>query len=255
MSKFGKFAGAGVALYQITDNTRVLLTPTGKMGAYSTYEMEGNTYTLSYGVTGVRNMGWVVLALVLLFIVFVILVIVIVVNIIKRHGGKVPKIFNRFIVKVSDKIESKEQLFYNDTDPVEERVQEKFNERVEEIRIAEEAEAELEEQLAAENKFISEVESDVDDSEQFVEEEPVVEESLEEEPVIEETVEEDAFEDTFEVSFDETEVPETTEEVVNVEEVETVENVEEVVATQETEKVENRKKSNHKKHKHNKKRK
>jgi hypothetical protein len=138
--KFGKFAGGDIALYQLTDKTKLQLEPTGKMGKYSTYNLAGNELTLSYGVVGAKNIGLLIIALVVAAIVLVIVVIIITVNIIKRHGGKVPRIFNRFIMKVSDKIENKEQIFYDDTDEIEAKLVERFNETAAEAKEMEELE-------------------------------------------------------------------------------------------------------------------
>lgn len=132
---FGKFASStDYALYEVTENTKVKLTPTGKMGAYSTYELEGNTHTLSYGVSNAQNIGFIIIAIFLLAFVLIIVIIIIVVNIIKRHGGKVPKIFGRFVMKVSDRIENKETIFFDDTDELQTKVREKITETAAEIK-------------------------------------------------------------------------------------------------------------------------
>ena len=132
---FGKFASSTeYALYEVTENTKVKLTPTGKMGAYSTYELEGNTHTLSYGVSNAQNIGFIIIAIFLLAFVLIIVIIIIVVNIIKRHGGKVPKIFGRFVMKVSDRIENKETIFFDDTDELQAKVREKITETAAEIK-------------------------------------------------------------------------------------------------------------------------
>ena len=132
---FGKLASSTeYALYEVTENTKVKLTPTGKMGAYSTYELEGNTHTLSYGVSNAQNIGFIIIAIFLLAFVLIIVIIIIVVNIIKRHGGKVPKIFGRFVMKVSDRIENKETIFFDDTDELQAKVREKITETAAEIK-------------------------------------------------------------------------------------------------------------------------
>jgi hypothetical protein len=132
---FGKFASStDYALYEVTENTKVKLTPTGKMGAYSTYELEGNTHTLSYGVSNAQNIGFIIIAIFLLAFVLIIVIIIIVVNIIKRHGGKVPKIFGKFVMKVSDRIENKETIFFDDTDELQAKVREKITETAAEIK-------------------------------------------------------------------------------------------------------------------------
>ncbi len=154
---FGKFASStDYALYEVTENSKVKLTPTGKMGAYSTYELKGNTHTLSYGVSNAQNIGFIIIAIFLLAIVMIIVIIIIIVNIIKRHGGKVPKIFRRFVMKVSDRIENKETIFYDDTDELQTKVREKITETAAEIKEEDELEqltdeiSEYKEELAKE---------------------------------------------------------------------------------------------------------
>ena len=132
---FSKIMGSdNYALYEVTENTKIKLEPTGKMGAYSTYELEGNEHTLSYGISNPDNIGLIIIAIFLLAIVLVIVIIVIIVNIIKRHGGKVPKLFGIFVMKVSDRIENKESIFFDDTDPIQAKVRDKITETAAEVR-------------------------------------------------------------------------------------------------------------------------
>ena len=172
MDKLERIAGSEIALYEVTENTKVKLVPTGKMGAYNTYDLEGNTHTLAYGMEGVGNIGLIIIALVLLLFVLIIVIIIIIVNIIKRHGGKVPRIFNRIVMKVSDRIENKEQIFFDDTDKIQEKFEEKLEERVEEAR---EAEAEAE---AA--KKVEEFLKELDAAEEVAEETPAKTEEVKE---------------------------------------------------------------------------
>lgn len=135
MNFFSKITGAGnYALYEVTDNTKIKLQPTGMMGAYSTYELEGNKHTLSYGISNPDNIGLIIIAIFLLAFVLIIVIIIIVVNVIKRHGGKVPKLFGIFVMKVSDRLENKESIFFDDTDAIQARVREKIVETADEIK-------------------------------------------------------------------------------------------------------------------------
>lgn len=142
---FGRFAGGDVALYQITDHGRIKLEPSGAMGKYATYDLPGNEITLSYGVVGIKNVGLMLIAIVVAAFVLVIVIIIIIVNIIKRHGGTVPKIFNRFIVRVSDRLENKEQIFFDDTDKIESKLVERINITAAEAKELEELESFTEE--------------------------------------------------------------------------------------------------------------
>lgn len=109
------YLGDEYRLYQIKDGEKVLLTPTGTMGKYSTYDIEGNKFTLSLDVgdaSGATSKLAVFFVIVFLLVVALIAVGVILLTKNSRH---VPKIFKKVVSKVSARIESKEQLFYDDS--------------------------------------------------------------------------------------------------------------------------------------------
>lgn len=109
------YLGDEYRLYQIKNGEKVLLTPTGTMGKYSTFDIEGNKFTLSLDVgdaSGATSKLAVFFVIVFLLVVALIAVGVILLTKNSRH---VPKIFKKVISKVSARIESKEQLFYDDS--------------------------------------------------------------------------------------------------------------------------------------------
>jgi hypothetical protein len=114
------YLGDEFRLYQIKNGEKVLLTPTGTMGKYSTFDIEGNKFTLSLDVgdaSGATNKIAIFFVIAFLVVVALIAVLVIIVTKNSRH---VPKIFKKVISKVSAKIESKEQLFYDDSKDIDE---------------------------------------------------------------------------------------------------------------------------------------
>lgn len=120
------YLGDEYRLYQIKNGEKVLLTPTGTMGKYSTYDIEGNKFTLSLDVgdaSGATSKLAVIFVIVFLLVVALIATAVILLTKNSRH---VPKIFKKVVSKVSAKIESKEQLFYDDSkDQAEDKAPEK----------------------------------------------------------------------------------------------------------------------------------
>ncbi|MBO5621764.1 MAG: hypothetical protein J5959_09070, partial [Butyrivibrio sp.] len=109
------YLGDEFRLYQIKNGEKVLLTPTGTMGKYSTFDIEGNKFTLSLDVgdaSGATNKIAIFFVIAFLVVAALIAVLVIIVTKNSRH---VPKIFKKVVSKVSAKIESKEQLFYDDS--------------------------------------------------------------------------------------------------------------------------------------------
>ena len=99
----------------------MLLEPTGTTGKYSTYEIEGNDFTLSLDVAGVRHTANRIIAIG--FVIFALFLILIIVGIvyIKKSGKHVPRLLRRFVKKVSRKIESKEQIFYDESKELEQK--------------------------------------------------------------------------------------------------------------------------------------
>ena len=103
-------------VYLVEDGKETLLEKTGTMGLYNTYELQGNSFTIDIRFGGARRTIAILIAEIIGICVGVILVIVIIIILIKRHGGKLPGILNKLGDAVSQKIENKEQLFYDDSD-------------------------------------------------------------------------------------------------------------------------------------------
>ena len=109
------YLGDEYRLYQIKNGERVLLTPTGSMGKYSTFDIEGNNFTLSLDVgdaSGATNK--IAIFFVIIFLVIVVLIAFVVI-LVSKNRKHVPRIIKKVADKVSAKIESKEQLFYDDS--------------------------------------------------------------------------------------------------------------------------------------------
>ena len=112
---FGGFLNTEPVLYLVEGDTRTALQKTGTMGEYSTYNVDGNDFTLSVSIEGAKNAAITVIIIAAIALLSLIIILIVIVNVIKRHGGKVPKIFNGLVIKVSERIENKEQLFYDDS--------------------------------------------------------------------------------------------------------------------------------------------
>ncbi|MBQ8031560.1 MAG: hypothetical protein IJ260_08570, partial [Butyrivibrio sp.] len=109
------YLGDEYRLYQIKNGEKVLLTPTGTMGKYSTYDIEGNKLTLSLDV---GDASGATSKLAVLFVIVFLLVVALIATaaiLLTKNSRHVPKIFKKVVSKVSAKIESKEQLFYDDS--------------------------------------------------------------------------------------------------------------------------------------------
>ncbi len=107
--------GGEPTLYLVEGDKKTELVKTGMMGEYSTYNIDGNHFILSVSVKGVKSVVIMLAVIAIIILVALIVILIIVIHNIRVHGGKVPKIFNIFKSKVSEKIESKEQLFYDDS--------------------------------------------------------------------------------------------------------------------------------------------
>lgn len=102
-------------LYLEQGDERIPLEKNGTMGGYSTYEISGNEFTISVGISnGKRGIKLMLLIAIAILILIIVMIIVIIVNI-RKHGRRLPKAVNKIKTSVSEKIESKEQLFYNDS--------------------------------------------------------------------------------------------------------------------------------------------
>ena len=102
-------------VYLVKNDTETLLDKTGTLGDYSLYEVEGNDFTLNIKFNGAEKKIYLILAQIIGIILGILLVIVLIIIFIVRHGGKLPGILNKVFGKISQKIENKEQIFYDDS--------------------------------------------------------------------------------------------------------------------------------------------
>ncbi len=112
---FGKHLGGKISLYRIENGDRILLEPTGTMGKYNTYEIEGNDFTLSLDVAEVRDTAEKILVIIIVFLVLFLVLIIVAIVMIKKSGKHVPRLFRHFVKDVTRKIETKEQIFYDES--------------------------------------------------------------------------------------------------------------------------------------------
>ncbi len=91
-----------------------VIEPTGKMGDYKTFDITGNDVMLYISYDGIKNQAYKYIGIaVAALLVFLILVVLTIISA-GKHGKRLPKLFDRIKTDVSKKIESKEQIFYND---------------------------------------------------------------------------------------------------------------------------------------------
>ncbi len=102
-------------LYLVDGDKKTLLTKTGTMGEYSTYDIAGNNFVLQLGINNFVNIKYVAYGILIAIAVIFIVIAVITTITIKRHGGKLPGLYKGIRTKVTEKIDSKEQLFYDDS--------------------------------------------------------------------------------------------------------------------------------------------
>jgi len=103
-------------VYLVSGEKEQLLKKTGEMGEYDIYDVEGNEFILNvrfpkagFAVSKFKYMIGAAVIAGLLFIAIVVLGII-------RGGKKAPKLFRRIARKLSQRIEGKEQIFYDDSD-------------------------------------------------------------------------------------------------------------------------------------------
>lgn len=103
-------------LFDATGDLKTPLESTGTFGKYNTYELKGNNHTLMVRYEGLHKkvtIG-VVVVIIAVIVVFAIIVLLIIVG--RKRGMMLPKAFKTLKQNVSNKIESKEQIFYNEDD-------------------------------------------------------------------------------------------------------------------------------------------
>lgn len=101
-------------LYLLTENGSKKLKPTGTMGKYKTYDIEGNNVTLSLNFEGLIWSTYKGYALIFVLILAALGAFVFMVGYTSKHKKKIPRVFKKIRKKVSARIESKEQIFYDD---------------------------------------------------------------------------------------------------------------------------------------------
>lgn len=101
-------------VYLITDKGKVKLEKVGTYGKYALYEITGNDITLSVDVKGINSFVSYILIAVLILLFAIMITTIVLIVFVHKNGRKVPKIFRRVVKKVSNKIENKEQIFYNE---------------------------------------------------------------------------------------------------------------------------------------------
>ncbi|MBE5825431.1 MAG: hypothetical protein E7307_02225 [Butyrivibrio sp.] len=111
----GDYIGGTPVLYLGEGKDRVALKKTGTVGQYSTYEVEGNDLTLSVSIQGAKNAAWTIVIIAAVILLILIIILLIVLNNIRKNGGRLPGLISRVMNKLSQKIENKEQIFYDDS--------------------------------------------------------------------------------------------------------------------------------------------
>ena len=111
----GQYLGGAYHLKLLKDGNYVDLKPSGTMGKYQVYEIEGNEFTLSVDVSDAKKTGLRMIGIAVVVLIILIAALVFMFIFIRKHRAKGAKVINRVVKKVSDRIESKEQIFYDDS--------------------------------------------------------------------------------------------------------------------------------------------
>ena len=134
------------SVYKMNDDgSTVLLNSLGEMGQYQTYEVEGNDITLNIRFEKSSDRLKKIIMIAIAAVVLLVIVIIASIVIIKRNKGKVSETINRVAQNVSQRIENKEQLFYDDSKEEAEEVKAETEEAEETKEEKEESEEEKEE--------------------------------------------------------------------------------------------------------------
>ena len=102
-------------LYLVKGDERIRLEKTGTMGGYSTYDIEGNEFVVSIGIYNSDKVLVLMIAALVAAVLLTIIILIIVIWNIRKHSKKLPKALKELKTSVSEKIENKEQLFYDDS--------------------------------------------------------------------------------------------------------------------------------------------
>ncbi len=98
-------------LYLVEGSDRTRLKKSGTMGGYATYIVKGNELTISPVVKNRYNMKYILIAVAAILLIILAAAVVLII----RHGGKMSAFLKGITGKVSEKIEDKEQIFYDDS--------------------------------------------------------------------------------------------------------------------------------------------
>lgn len=114
----------GFAIYMVSENGgEEVLTPlgsTGEMGQYKIYEVEGNELTFDVKFDNASKRIYFFISIIIAVVVALAVILILVIVLIKRNKRKISGAINNIAQNVSQKIESKEQLFYDDSRDAEE---------------------------------------------------------------------------------------------------------------------------------------
>jgi hypothetical protein len=113
---FGKFTDAKMVLLQKTDKGIQSLNPIDTMGQYEVYDVEGNQLSLVYGYKGMSRISKIIVALTIAAIIIILGILVFNIVLILKSRKKARKVISDVREKVSARIDSKEQLFYDDSE-------------------------------------------------------------------------------------------------------------------------------------------
>ncbi|SFB69615.1 hypothetical protein [Butyrivibrio sp. YAB3001] len=97
------------------DGSKQHLEKKGMMGDYSLYDVEGNNFTLNIQFVKAKREIYKYIILLVLIVIVGIVILVVNLIIIRRNRKKFPEMFNSINEKVTEMIDSKEQLFYDDS--------------------------------------------------------------------------------------------------------------------------------------------
>ncbi len=104
-----------VDVYLVEGGKSVLLEKTGTLGKYNTYEVPGNDVTLDIKFNNAEKELYKIYGIVIGVVILVLILIIVFIVQATRYGKRLPKFFRRIKTDVTHKIETKEQLFYDDS--------------------------------------------------------------------------------------------------------------------------------------------
>ncbi len=92
-----------------------LLDSIGEMGAYKTYEVEGNELVFDVKFDNAPKRIYLFVGIIVAIVVAIAIILILIIVLIKRNKRKISGAISNLAQNVSQKIESKEQLFYDDS--------------------------------------------------------------------------------------------------------------------------------------------